>query len=119
MTHTSFVEAKRTLTGSRPTGTLPIGAGTPVNTSKNSTRLSGRLQTASVRPSGPRAMGWTGAVSKFTKFVAARTVMTLITNTNVVSLRLMLLMAGRYPIPGSEYGSSDRPRYRANYPIDY
>src|SRR5436305_11828131 len=107
MTHTAFADANRTATGSRPTGTLPVGAGTPVETSKNSTRLSGRLQTASVRPSGPRAMGWTGAVSKFTKFVAARAVMIVITNTNVVRLRLMLRMAGWYPIPGSEYGSSN------------
>src|SRR5438874_2624929 len=98
MTHTSLVEAKRTLTGSRPTGTLPVGAGTPVDTSKNSTRLSGRLQTASVRPSGPRAMGWTGAVSKFTKFVAARALMIEMANAIVVSLQLLMLMAGRYCI---------------------
>src|SRR6267154_2509938 len=98
MTHNSLVDAKRTLTGSRPTATLPVGAGTLVDTSKNSTRLSGRLQTASVRPSGPRAMGWTGAVSKFTKFVAARTVTRVMANMNVVRLHLVPVLAGRYPI---------------------
>src|SRR5436190_8963549 len=70
-THSSLEEAKRAETGSNPTAMLPMGAGTPDDTSNNSTRLSGRLQIASVRPSGPSATGCTGAVSKFTKFVMA------------------------------------------------
>src|SRR5882762_11386625 len=70
-THSSFAEANRAVTGSRPTATLPIGVGTPVDTSNSSTRASGRLHTAKVRPSGPSARGWTGAVSKFTKLVKA------------------------------------------------
>src|SRR5688572_27059454 len=60
ITQTSLLEMKRAAVGSNPTATLPVGTGTPDVTSKNSTRLSGRLHTTSVRPSGPRAIGWTG-----------------------------------------------------------
>jgi hypothetical protein len=70
-TQSSFDDANRAVTGSSPTGTLPAGRGNPPETSNNSTRASGRLQTASVWSPGASATGCTGAVSKFTKLVMA------------------------------------------------
>ena len=66
-TQTSFAVWKRTETGSRPTGTAPIETGVPELTSNHSSRASGRLHTANRLPSGLKATGCTGAVSKLMK----------------------------------------------------
>src|SRR6266851_4414392 len=55
---------KRTDTGSKPTLTLPRAAGFPALTSNNSSRLSGKLHTASFVLSGLRATGCTGGLSQ-------------------------------------------------------
>src|SRR4029434_5970999 len=65
--HTSCSERNRTETGSNPTTTLPRGTDEPLLTSESSIRASGKLQMAKARPSGPIAMGLTGAVSQLTK----------------------------------------------------
>src|SRR3954453_8883303 len=71
-TQSSFVVRNRTETGSTPTGTASNARGMPKETSNNSMRPSGTLQTARVRPSELNATGWTGAVSKFTKEAAQK-----------------------------------------------
>src|SRR5439155_16859671 len=71
-THTSLVVRNRAVTGSRPVATLPTQTGAPELTSKTSSRASGRLHTARRLPSGLRATGCTGGVSKLTnEFVDA------------------------------------------------
>src|SRR6266404_9838339 len=95
-TQTSLLARNRTVTGSRPTTTLPRETGPPELRSNSSSRESGRLQTANRLPSGLNATGCTGGVSKLTNELVetAAAAISINKQISVTTRNLVALISG-------------------------